>query len=553
MESGKLDSAMDFIVRALAAIPSPECDEYVHVLGRKLGLCLMRGNYLQAIEIVEDSGWIWEAIEGGDEENLDEIIDILAFYCCALTQSGRADDAVRIMMTVVQKQYPPEDEEEQEDASSSSSGSELSSISDVKKDTRAHRANVVVTDVMLLDIVGIAKREVYDLEEAEAHHKKALSLKVLSHGPKDASNAYTLSELACIYEQKRDANMALKMRKAACAIIRECLGDKNTRYYMALQAEAACHWKFGDFLIAQKMANIVQGGVERSFGSRSEMLPGILLLMGLVLTSLGELSEAERYLQRSQDLATSIWGLGCVAASNALFGIALVEERKGEWEHAELKLRQTMQAREDQIGPLHSYLQQDMAATSLLYYRIEAFQEVEDLLRTSLPAMQAVHGPNALCVSGILSLLALVHARTGDMKINDVTGDPVALALRALRIRRKIFGHMSPSFKQQEMLTALLLAHLGDHRRAEPLFRKAYVRATTLGKAPHDLRWLLFQHMHRSGELGFEDGDKPKQPAWTPDYEGKIAERERGLQGRRSGCVGRAASSQRLGDPNARR
>jgi hypothetical protein len=48
-----------------------------------------------------------------------------------------------------------------------------------------------------------------------------------------------------------------------------------------------------------------------------------------------------------------------------------VDDRRGEYEQAELKLRKTMQAREDQIGPLHSYLQQDMAATSLLYYRIE--------------------------------------------------------------------------------------------------------------------------------------------------------------------------------------
>ena len=111
METGKLDSASDFISRALKAIHTPECDEYVHVLGRKLGLCLIRRNYLEAVETVEDSGWIFEAIDGGDEENLDDLIDILGFYSCALTQSGRADDAVRIMMAAVNKQYPPEDED----------------------------------------------------------------------------------------------------------------------------------------------------------------------------------------------------------------------------------------------------------------------------------------------------------------------------------------------------------------------------------------------------------------------------------------------------------
>jgi len=47
METGKLDSAHDFMSRALKAIKLPECDEFVHVLSRKLGLCLLRENYLQ--------------------------------------------------------------------------------------------------------------------------------------------------------------------------------------------------------------------------------------------------------------------------------------------------------------------------------------------------------------------------------------------------------------------------------------------------------------------------------------------------------------------------
>ena len=42
------------------------------------------------------------------------------------------------------------------------------------------------------------------MQEAEAHHSKALSLKILSCGARDATNAYTLSELGSLYEQKRD-------------------------------------------------------------------------------------------------------------------------------------------------------------------------------------------------------------------------------------------------------------------------------------------------------------------------------------------------------------
>ena len=68
----------------------------------------------------------------------------------------------------------------------------------------------------------------------------------------------------------------------------------------------------------------MQGGIERNFGSRSEFLPSTFLLRGLILTSLGELREAEQVLTRAHDLGTAIWGEGCVAASNAMFAIALV-------------------------------------------------------------------------------------------------------------------------------------------------------------------------------------------------------------------------------------
>jgi hypothetical protein len=147
-----------------------------------------------------------------------------------------------------------------------------------------------------------------------------------------------------------------------------------------------------------------------------------------------------------------------------------------------------------------------------------AYQEVEDLLRTSLPAMQAIHGPNGLCVAGVVTLLALTHAKAGSTKISDVEADPVALALRAMRIRQKMFGQ-SAVVNQHEMLTALLFAHLGEHKRAEPLFRKSYMRATSSGKTPHHLRWLLYKHMVRSGTLGFEVSDRPNQPVWSDDYE----------------------------------
>jgi len=88
---------------------------------------------------------------------------------------------------------------------------------------------------------------------------------------------------------------------------------------------------------------------------------------------------------------------------------------------------------------------------------------------------------------------------------------------RALRIRREIFGPCA-ALNQHEMLTALVLVHLGQHKRAEPMFRKAYVLATSSRKTPRALRWLLYNHMVRSGKLGFVLAERPLQPAWSAEY-----------------------------------
>ena len=54
---------------------------YMYVYICNVYICIYMYIYIyQVIESVEASGWVFEAITGGDEENIDELIDVLAYY-----------------------------------------------------------------------------------------------------------------------------------------------------------------------------------------------------------------------------------------------------------------------------------------------------------------------------------------------------------------------------------------------------------------------------------------------------------------------------------------
>jgi len=53
----------------------------VYIYTCNVYICIYMYIYIyQVIESVEASGWVFEAITGGDEENIDELIDVLAYY-----------------------------------------------------------------------------------------------------------------------------------------------------------------------------------------------------------------------------------------------------------------------------------------------------------------------------------------------------------------------------------------------------------------------------------------------------------------------------------------
>ena len=295
VERNHMDKADNFLRRCIASIPSPTCTEYVHAVSRLLGLCVYRDMHFEASELMSEvAQWMPTAAlkpkyEGGSGFQSNTMRDAVAIWCFALSQVGRADEAIKWLHLAVEKQYNPEDEvseattdsdlssdtesdEEHDDMGTlGPGGTELSDREESQVweddiiDDDAPVKDCIISDVMLLDLLGFSLQRHSHLQNAIDCHIKALKIKVLSSGANDASVSFTLSEIASCYECQRRKADAYRMREAAATLMKEVGqgGGTGLSYYKALHAQAACFWKFGDYeqgaVIAERAVYAVQG------------------------------------------------------------------------------------------------------------------------------------------------------------------------------------------------------------------------------------------------------------------------------------------------------
>lgn len=541
LERGKYDSAKEFCQRAVDAVDDHETIEYSHVLQRTVGLMMMLEQYQKVATLVESDLEERGIVVKRNMEIAAADIDVLGMYALALCRMGRTEDAVLILDSAVHKIHREDSDDSVESPKQLAefSDEESSEAASQQPEKETLRSGVTITDIMLLGLAGLAHRECSLWQRAEEYYQRAISLSVLGFGAKDPSIAYLLGEIASLYEARRDQKRAVEMRQTVVAMLRDVLGGAGLQTYKAVLALASTHWKFGDYAKAEQLASQVVYGVENRFGSRHELLPRGLLLLSMALMSQGKLQPAQEILQRVQRLSGALWGGQHSDAIDAALAAAQAEELRGEFQRAEMGYLEVLQTRTAVWGPDHAGVQQALVAIALLYFRIDALPEVEELLWKALPTVQRCHGGDSLPVAGVLSLLALVHVQLGKT-VNDHTCDAVALLLRALRIRVGVLGAASTTAVQHSVFTALLFVHIGELARAEPLLRQGYLAlqaslqpsASTL-----PLRKLVYAHLRHCNTTAFPPENRPPIPPWSDEHDPELQSQNVGSGGQETSEV----------------
>jgi hypothetical protein len=193
-----------------------------------------------------------------------------------------------------------------------------------------------------------------------------------------------------------------------------------------------------------------------------------------------------------------------------------LHEAVGDYDLAETEYIRTKKQRQESCGQWGVGCANDILTRCFLYFRIGAFAESEEILRSALPGVQMAHGTMSLDVACILTLLVVATLRLRKAGLFDA-GHVASIALRAYRIRCAVFGRGSSLFLQHTIFTALLMEQIEAFRFAEPLFRMAlaFERPDSDGSKESKLKTELFSHYEAANKAGFSS-DEWRQPIPWP-------------------------------------
>eukprot|EP00960_Hanusia_phi_P059259 764114-Hanusia_phi.AAC.2 len=466
LERGKNDTAFSFMHTCVKEVPFRCRDEYMHVLSRLLGFLSISERHVEIVKLVESDAQLTSEICEADPSKLRmDAVDAAALYALALSRGGRAEEALDMLKTCLLKVNPlPDEDEDDGDESESSSESSVVYEGDEEEAEEAGEevrlADCLVSGAMMFELASLIHRQLFEFEIAQDLLQRSIFIKKIEFGTRDPCVAFSVGELASLYESVRNKEMALRMRAIACAIMSGSQGHKSLLYYRALLAQAVSFWKFGSHEAALTVVTSIISNVENQFGSSHELLLQANNLHAFVLLATGDLRQAEERIDRNIRLCRALRSEShpdTLLAENCLGQLL---ELRGDFELAELKYKEVMEKRRQHMGMFHEYLFQDVTCLVLLYSRLGALAEAEELVRDNLPCINAFYAPESLPLAAMFDLLSVTQLAR-DVKSHQAL-DPRTSATRSLRARRKLQGKDSDHFLLFAALHGLLLLH-SDH------------------------------------------------------------------------------------------
>jgi tetratricopeptide (TPR) repeat protein len=205
---------------------------------------------------------------------------------------------------------------------------------------------------------------------------------MVTAGLNDPGCAITMSEMATMYEKRRDGSSALYLRRAALEMFKGTAGSASYPALKASLAYALALYKFGDVANALVEIRRVVELVEARYGSRDSLLAPGYTLLALCMTAADESrADAEKVAKRAESLAESIAGQESEMFANATQVLGYALERRGEYELAEQAYQKAIETRAAILGPLHSYRPLEVTYLALLYLRHRFYSEAEPIVR----------------------------------------------------------------------------------------------------------------------------------------------------------------------------
>ena len=286
--------------------------------------------------------------------------------------------------------------------------------------------------------IGSAYRHLGELDLAEEHFHRALTLRQERFGEQHAEVASSLAGLAGVAHDR--------------GVYRRNRGQSPLSEYQESARSYRAALAMREALLGERHLEVVD----------------TLARLSGVLRSLGELDEAEPTARRAVALATELVGEEGAATLGADHELALVLQAQGRLDEAESLLTRTLELRKRVLGPESRDTLNTMSDLARLLTRVNRFDEAERVVREKHAIQLRTLGeghPDTLKSLVDLAWNLQMQGRLADC-------EPLLREIHGIRARTQGEGHRDTLGAQQHL--AVVIDMQGRHAESEPLLREVY-------------------------------------------------------------------------------
>ncbi|MBK6922541.1 MAG: tetratricopeptide repeat protein [Deltaproteobacteria bacterium] len=204
--------------------------------------------------------------------------------------------------------------------------------------------------------LGVMARDLGRLDDALAHHTRALAILRERLGPEHPDVALSLNNLGTTLVDLGRLDDALASYEQARAIFVATFGEDHPDVANALSNEAEVYWRRGDLEQAAALMARVLAVNEAAFGPDHPRVAQSLTNLGVVTRSAKRPADAARQLERAVAIFERALGPDHPELANALGNLGDAERALGRLDDALAHHRRALAIIEEKLGPAHTLL-----------------------------------------------------------------------------------------------------------------------------------------------------------------------------------------------------
>jgi tetratricopeptide (TPR) repeat protein len=319
----------------------------------------------------------------------------------------------------------------------------------------------------LLNQTGDYLKERARYAEAEPLYQRALSIREQQLGALHPNTAFSLNNLALLYDDQGKDEQAEPLVVRALAIYEQQLGPEHPHTASILIHLGYIYRHQGKYEQAEPLLKRALAIDTKAYGTEHPNTALSLNNLALLYQDQGKYSQAEPLYQRALSIREQQLGPEHPSTALSLNNLALLYHHQGKYEQAEPLYERALSIYEQQVGPLHPNTAGSLNNLANLYQDQGKYEQAEPLYQRALAISEQQLGPEHPNTANSLNNLAGLYRAQGKYE----QAEP--LLKRAFSIDEKTLGPEHPDLATDLNNLAALYFGQGKYAQAEPLFKRA--------------------------------------------------------------------------------